>query len=165
MFDIDEKYSDKDALKIMSVRYSAYLSRYSQYMKVTFATEVSSRSIAEIEERSNELTGIDVSTKSIRVYKNSEAMSHVIGYTGTINTEELDDYNKGKKESDKDYYAMDDAVGKAGIEKELESYLHGSSGSQSMIVNNIGKIVKTTKTEKAGTGNNVVLSIDSDLQE
>ena len=86
MFDIDEKYSDKDALKIMSVRYSAYLSRYSQYMKVTFATEVSSRSIAEIEERSNELTGIDVSTKSIRVYKNSEAMSHVIGYTGTINT-------------------------------------------------------------------------------
>lgn len=101
MFDIDEKYSDKDALKIMSVRYSAYLSRYSQYMKVTFATEVSSRSIAEIEERSNELTGIDVSTKSIRVYKNSEAMSHVIGYTGTINTEELDDYNKGKRKATK----------------------------------------------------------------
>ena len=37
MFDIDKSYSKKDALKIMSVRYSAFLSRYSQYMKVTIA--------------------------------------------------------------------------------------------------------------------------------
>ena len=52
MFDIDKKYSDKDALKIMSVRYSAFLSRYSQYMKVTIANEISNESIAEIEEKS-----------------------------------------------------------------------------------------------------------------
>lgn len=165
MFDIDKKYSDEDALKIMSVRYSAFLSRYSQYMKVTIANEVESKSIAEIEERNSELPGIDVDTKSIRVYNCSEAMSHVIGYTGTANSDELEQYNKGKKESDKDYYASDETVGKSGIEKELETYLHGDSGSQTLIVNNIGKIVDTTKTVKAGTGNNVTLSIDSELQE
>lgn len=165
MFDIDKKYSDKDALKIMSVRYSAFLSRYSQYMKVTIANEISNESIAEIEEKSSELPGIDISTKSIRVYNKSEAMSHVVGYTGTVNTDELEQYNKGKKESDKDYYSSDETVGKTGIEKELESYLHGDSGSQTLIVNNIGKIVETTKTVKAGTGNNVTLSIDSELQE
>lgn len=165
MFDIDKKYSNKDALKIMSVRYSAFLSRYSQYMKVTIASEISNKSIAEIEERSGDLPGIDISTKSIRVYNKSEAMSHVVGYTGTVNTDELEEYNKGKSEDDKDYYSMDETVGKAGIEKELESYLHGDSGSQTLIVNNIGKIVDTTKTVKAGTGNNVTLSIDSELQE
>lgn len=165
MFDIDKKYSKEDALKIMSVRYSAFLSRYSQYMKVTIANGISSKSIAELEERSSELPGIDISTKSIRVYNKSEALSHVVGYTGTINSDELETYNKGKKESDKDYYSSDETVGKAGVEKQLESYLHGDSGSQTLIVNNIGKIVKTTKTVKAGTGNNVTLSIDSRLQE
>ena len=48
MFDIDKSYSKKDALKIMSVRYSAFLSRYSQYMKVTIANE----SITEVLPRS-----------------------------------------------------------------------------------------------------------------
>lgn len=165
MFEIDKKYSNEDALKIMSVRYSAFLSRYSQYMKVTVATEISSRSIAEIKERSSELPGIDIDTKSIRVYNKSEAMSHIIGYTGTVSTDELETYNKGKNEDDKDYYSSDETVGKSGIEKELESYLHGDSGSKTMIVNNIGKVIQTTKTVKAGTGNNVTLSIDSELQE
>ena len=72
MFDIDKSYSKKDALKIMSVRYSAFLSRYSQYMKVTIANEINNRSIAEIKERSSELPGIDIDTKSIRVYNKSE---------------------------------------------------------------------------------------------
>ena len=165
MFDIDKKYSKEDALKIMSVRYSAFLSRYSQYMKVTIANEINSKSIAEIKERSSELPGIDIDTKSIRVYNKSEAMSHIIGYTGTVNTDELETYNKGKKEEDKDYYSSDETVGKAGIEKQFEKYLHGDSGSKTLVVNNVGKIVETTKTVKSGTGNNITLSIDSDLQE
>ena len=111
MFDIDKSYSKKDALKIMSVRYSAFLSRYSQYMKVTIANEINNRSIAEIKERSSELPGIDIDTKSIRVYNKSEAMSHVIGYTGTVNTDELETYNKGKKEEDKDYSQKNEEKG------------------------------------------------------
>ena len=165
MFDIDKSYSKKDALKIMSVRYSAFLSRYSQYMKVTIANEINNRSIAEIKERSSELPGIDIDTKSIRVYNKSEAMSHVIGYTGTVNTDELETYNKGKKEEDKDYYSSDETVGKAGVEKQFENYLHGDSGSKTLVVNNVGKIIDTTKTVKSGTGNNITLSIDSELQE
>ena len=165
MFDIDKSYSKKDALKIMSVRYSAFLSRYSQYMKVTIANEINNRSIAEIKERSSELPGIDIDTKSIRVYNKSEAMSHVIGYTGTVNTDELETYNKGKKEEDKDYYSSDETVGKAGVEKQFENYLHGDSGSKTLVVNNVGKIIDTTKTVKSGTGNNIRLSIDSELQE
>ena len=110
-------------------------------------------------ERSSELPGIDIDTKSIRVYNKSEAMSHVIGYTGTVNTDELETYNKGKKEEDKDYYSSDETVGKAGVEKQFENYLHGDSGSKTLVVNNVGKIIDTTKTVKSGTGNNITLSI------
>ena len=129
------------------------------------ANEINNRSIAEIKERSSELPGIDIDTKSIRVYNKSEAMSHVIGYTGTVNTDELETYNKGKKEEDKDYYSSDETVGKAGVEKQFENYLHGDSGSKTLVVNNVGKIIDTTKTVKSGTGNNITLSIDSELQE
>ena len=137
LFRSDKSYSKKDALKIMSVRYSAFLSRYSQYMKVTIANEINNRSIAEIKERSSELPGIDIDTKSIRVYNKSEAMSHVIGYTGTVNTDELETYNKGKKEEDKDYYSSDETVGKAGVEKQFESYLHGDSGSNTLVIHRL----------------------------
>ena len=60
-------------------------------------------------------------------------MSHVIGYTGTVNTDELETYNKGKKEEDKDYYSSDETVGKAGVEKQFENYLHGDSGSKTWL--------------------------------
>lgn len=73
MFDIDKSYSKKDALKIMSVRYSAFLSRYSQYMKVTIANEINNRSIAEIKERSSELPGIDIEYKVYSCIYKSEA--------------------------------------------------------------------------------------------
>ena len=60
-------------------------------------------------------------------------MAHIIGYTGTVNTDELETYNKGKKEEDKDYYSSDETVGKAGIEKQFEKYLHGDSGSKALL--------------------------------
>ena len=89
MFDIDKSYSKKRCIKDHVCQIQCILSRYSQYMKVTIANEINNRSIAEIKERSSELPGIDIDTKSIRVYNKSEAMSHVIGYTGTVNTDEL----------------------------------------------------------------------------
>lgn len=165
MFDITDEYNEKDALKIMAVRYNVYLSRFSQYRKVTIASEISKESIAAIEEAADDLVGISISEDTIRVYKNSEAMAQIIGYTGTASEDELKELNKGKKETDKDYYTSSDVVGKAGIEKKYESYLHGTSGSQTMLVNNIGKVLDITKTKKAGTGNDITLSIDSDLQQ
>ncbi|MEE1313076.1 MAG: penicillin-binding transpeptidase domain-containing protein [Lachnospiraceae bacterium] len=165
MFGISDEYSEKDALKIMAVRYNVYLSRFSQYMKVTIASEVSDESIAAIEEASDELIGIDVSEESLRVYNNSEAIAHVVGYTGVASESELEELNEGKDEDDKDYYTANDIVGKSGIEKEYESYLHGNSGSETMLVDKIGKVLEVTDEEEVGTGNDITLSIDADLQQ
>ena len=77
MFEISDEYSEKDALKIMAVRYNVYLSRFSQYMKVTIASEISDKSISAIEESQNDLVGIDISEESIRVYNNSQAIAHL----------------------------------------------------------------------------------------
>lgn len=165
MFEISDEYSEKDALKIMAVRYNVYLSRFSQYMKVTIASEISDKSISAIEESQNDLVGIDISEESIRVYNNSQAIAHLVGYTGVVSDSELEELNEGKDEEDKDYYTSSDIVGKSGIEKEYESYLHGTSGSETMLVDKIGKVLEVTNEEKAGAGNDITLSIDADLQQ
>lgn len=165
MFGISDKYSEKDALSIMAVRYNVYLSRFSQYMKVTIASDISEKSIAAIEEAADELVGIDVSEESLRVYKNSESIAHLVGYTGVASDAELEKLNEGKDEGDKDYYTSSDIVGKSGIEKEYESYLHGNSGSETMLVDKLGKVLEVTKEEKVGSGKDITLSIDADLQK
>lgn len=164
MFDISDEYSEQDALKIMAVRYNVYLSRFSQYMKVTIASDISKKSIAALEEYQDELTGIDVTEETLRMYKNGEAFAHIIGYTGVASDAELDKYNEGKDENDPDYYTANEIVGKAGIEKEFEEYLHGKSGSETMLVDKLGKVLEVTDKKEVGTGNSITLSIDSDLQ-
>jgi penicillin-binding protein 2 len=165
MFDISDEYSEKDALKIMAVRYNVYLSRFSQYMKVTIASEISDESIAAIEEAADELVGISISEDTLRVYNNSEAIAHIVGYTGLASEDELKTLNEGKDEDDKDYYTTSDIVGKDGVEKLYESYLHGESGSETMLVDKIGKVLEVTQEEAVGTGNDITLSIDVDLQQ
>ena len=150
MFGISDEYSEEDALKIMAVRYNVYLSRFSQYMKVTIANEVSEDSIAAIEEASDELTGIDITENTMRVYNNSESIAHIIGYTGLASEDELETLNEGKEEDDPDYYSSSDVVGKDGIEKLYESYLHGASGSETMLVDKIGKVLEVTDEKRTG---------------
>ncbi len=165
MFDISDEYSEKDALKIMAIRYQIYLSRFSQYKKVTIASEISDKSIAAIEERGDELIGISISKETLRSYNFGESMGQVVGYTGAVSDDELDEYNQGKNEKDKDYYTSNDVVGKAGIEKIYETNLHGNSGSETVLVDKIGKILEHTDEVAVGTGNDVHLSIDAELQQ
>lgn len=165
MFDISDEYSEKDALKIMAIRYQIYLSRFSQYKKVAIASEISEESIAAIEERTDELIGISISKETLRAYNFSEAMGQVIGYTGAVSDDELDMYNEGKNENDRDYYTSNDVVGKSGIEKVYETELHGNSGSETVLVDKIGKILEHTDEVEVGTGNDIKLSIDAELQQ
>ncbi|MDO4556048.1 MAG: penicillin-binding transpeptidase domain-containing protein [Lachnospiraceae bacterium] len=165
MFDISDEYSMEDTLKIMAVRYNVYMNRYSQTNPVTIANDVSEESLIAIEENPDAYPGVSVTTDSLRVYNNSKYFSHIIGYTGVISTDEMDEMNEGKSEDDAGYYDSTDVIGKSGIEQEMEKYLRGTKGKQEVYVNNLGKILQVASSTEASAGNNVSLSIDSDLQK
>ncbi len=61
-------------------------------------------------------------------------------------------------------YTLNDTVGKAGIEQVMELQLQGKKGSETIYVDNLGKIIETTDVVESQSGNNLYLSIDSDLQ-
>ena len=160
MFGIADSYSTEDTLKIMSVRYDVFMNRYSQTTPITVATNISDKSIAAISEHDDEYPGVSIKADSLRKYNDAKYFSSVLGYTGVVSESELKELNgNGGK------YEANDVVGKTGIEKTMESTLQGKKGQKDVLVDNLGKVIKTVKTTKASAGNNVYLTIDADLQK
>ena len=160
MFGIADSYSTEDTLKIMSVRYDVFMNRYSQTTQITVETNISDKSIAAISEHDDEYPGVSIKADSLRKYNDAKYFSSVLGYTGVVSESELKELNgNGGK------YEANDVVGKTGIEKTMESTLQGKKGQKDVLVDNLGKVIKTVKTTMASAGNNVYLTIDADLQK
>ena len=160
MFGIADSYSTKDSLKIMSVRYDVFMNRYSQTTPITVASNISDKSIAAISEHQEEYPGVAIKADSLRKYNDAKYFSAIMGYTGVVSESELQELNDAGGD-----YEANDVVGKTGIEKTMENTLQGKKGQKDVLVDNLGKVIKTVKTTKASAGNNVYLTIDADLQK
>lgn len=160
MFGISDNYSVEDTLKIMSIRYDIYMNRYSQSTPVVVASNISEESIAAISENQEEYPGVSIQEDSLRKYNDAKYFSSIIGYTGIVSENELKELNENGGS-----YSANDVVGKTGIEKTMESTLQGKKGREKVLVDNLGKVIKVVKTTKATAGNDVYLTIDSDLQK
>lgn len=162
-FNIADSYSKEEALKIMAVRYSLWLNRFQQYVTVKIALNVSEASVAQITENKYELPGMDVQVDSTRIYNDSKYFANIIGYIGNISSDEMAEYNNSLPEDSQ--YTSTDVVGKMGIENVLESELRGKSGNQHIFVDNMGRVLEVIDSSDAVAGNDVYLSIDSELQK
>jgi penicillin-binding protein 2 len=160
-FGLDGDYTNDEKLKIIACRYKLWLNRYQQYMPVTIAYDISEESNAALTEYADELMGIEVVVKSLRRYNDAEYFAHIIGYVGAISDEELSEYNETLSDDDK--YSSDEIVGKTGIEQYAESELRGRQGYKTMYVDNLGKVIEVVDSQAASAGNDVYLTIDSDL--
>ena len=163
IFDVADTYSKEEALKIVAVRYKLWMNRYQQYVPVTIAYDISETSNAAITEHADELPGMSVSVKSLRHYNDAKYFAHVIGYIGAISDEELKERNA--ELSDNEKYTNEEMIGKTGIEQYCESYLRGTNGSETMYVDNLGKVIETVESKPATAGNDVYLTLDLNLQK
>ncbi|MCR5145660.1 MAG: peptidoglycan glycosyltransferase [Lachnospiraceae bacterium] len=158
-YDISDKYDDDLRYKICIVRYNMSQNNFKKYIATVISSSVSDASVAYIKENSNTLTGVAVEEKSARKYVDSKYFSHIIGYTGTISTEEYD-----KLSEDDETIEMSDVVGKSGLEQYMDKYLSGTKGTQTIYVDNVGSIIDVSDKTEAIPGNDVYTSIDHDLQ-
>ena len=110
-------------------------------------------------ENAPDLQGVAIEEDMIRKYNYPFYFSHILGYTGKISSEELTSLS----EQD-DSYTMNDTVGKGGIEQVMELELQGEKGSETIYVDNMGKVINTTDHVDAQAGNDVYLTLDKDLQ-
>lgn len=170
-FEIGKGYNKKQILQLCTIRYAMSLNSYQKYIATVVASDVSETTVATILENSEDLLGISVAEESVRKYSDSRYFAQIMGYTGKISEEELATLNNQvitdenirttKARSD---YALNDMVGKSGIESTMETYLAGTKGKETVYVNNLGKVIESKKTVTPLAGNDVYLTIDKDLQ-
>lgn len=104
------------------------------------------------------MPGVFLSNKTRREYNlYSLSLSHLLGYTGKINAQELSIFG--------DEYSPIDYIGKNGIEYFWENELKGENGKKYIEVDALGKEKKIISQSQATDGHNLVLSLDLPLQK
>ncbi|MBR6403228.1 MAG: hypothetical protein IKS48_07570 [Eubacterium sp.] len=162
LFDIGNEYDDITAYKILCCRYNLWLNRYQQYVPVEIAHNISEKSRAAISENRDNLLGMEIKVTSSRHYNEAKYFSQIIGYVGKASQEDIDNLNEKAGE---DIYDSNDVVGKEGIERVFEQELHGVDGERTLIVDNLGKVLEVHKDTASTAGNDIYLTIDTDLQK
>ncbi len=168
-FKIDDALSDDVARRMISIRLDIYMNRY-RPNPIRVATDVNQKTVAQIEAYSSQLPGLQVSVETGRYYPMGEVAAHIIGYVGSISTEDIEEYKaKGIDLKEAGYDLSVDRIGKRGIEKYAEKWLTANTkdkhGKMWAEVNSTGKVVRVLREEPPEDGNSVILTLDSRLQK
>lgn len=162
MYGISDEYETVDALRIMQVRYSMMLNKYSRYTPITVASNVSKEVVSAVNEYSSEMPGVAILEQTTRVYNDSEYFAHMLGYTGPVTTSDMDNYNT---DEDNPLYTPTDQIGKTGLEFTMEEYLRGKKGYETVKLNSKSQVTEIIETVEPEAGNDLYLTIDANLQE
>lgn len=158
LYKVDDSYTDAQARLIVGVRYE--LDGRSSY---TFAEDVSTELLGRITD--GKYRGVTIKTAAARVY-NTKLAAHILGTVGAIWQEEWrSDESTGYVGYVDKGYNMNDLVGKDGVEKAFEEYLHGKDGKRLITTDENGKITGELYTREPQPGGTVALTIDIDLQQ
>jgi penicillin-binding protein 2 len=139
------------------------------YLPVKIKTDLTRDEVASIESWKLAMPGVQVSEEIKRTNVFGDVAAHLLGYIGEVSQTELPQLIKAGKTN----YKLGDSIGKFGLEQRMEEKLRGLDGERLVEVDALGR----TKLEKTrgrvlerlaekppNPGNNLVLTVDQDLQ-
>ncbi len=131
----------------------------SRYQPIPITKEADPDIALQIVERSDQYPGVDAQPIAIRNYPSIVGVnaSHVLGYVGPLTESDLAKGN-GKK------YFRSESIGKAGLEVQYDSYLRGTPGIRTVIVDRKEAITRESQNTKPIPGDHLVTSLDVRLQ-
>ena len=155
LYKIPESWSDADARAVIGLYYELMLrtdiTNLSSYVFLEDVPDDILNAILELN-----VPGLDAAASTTREYYTTYA-AHILGTISAMNS---DDWKVYKEKG----YKMDDKIGKSGLEKAFEEYLHGTDGRLARVVDKEGNIVSQYYTKEPVAGHNVETSIDLNLQ-
>lgn len=136
--------------------------RYSPYVPVPVAGDVPEDLKIWIDERHDELPSVAAERVAVRRYPYGPLAAHILGYTGKVTKEELEVVPADTTKP----YTLNDAIGKAGIERMYEADLRGTPGVTLLEVDTEGNTIRVIPegTTAPVPGDDVVLNLDIDVQ-
>ena len=123
------------------------------------ALDVTNEAAANISEHPSLFQGVEVRAEPIRQYAHGSLAAHVLGYAGEVSEDQIADSTTSNG------YQYGDIVGKAGAEAEFEKVLQGDRGQRLVEVDAQGKSQRVIQNTDPAPGHDVVLTIDSKVQQ
>ena len=159
MINADE-LSKEELIELFYLRVNMTANSYSRYRSFTIANEVKDETMAAILEASNSLIGVTVDENYVRRYNEAKYYSGIIGYTGLVSTDQLEELQKRNPD-----YDLNDVVGKGGVEETFEETLAGHKGVKKVYLDNVGHITEVISSTESVAGHDIYLTVDTDLQK
>lgn len=131
---------------------------YRVFDSVPLKFNLSEHEVARLAVNRHRLRGVDVAPYLSRYYPYGELLTHVLGYTGRLDADDISNVDEGN-------YRGTRTIGKIGIEKFQEKELHGVSGFERVETNVQGRVLKVLEREDAIPGTDLVLSLDVAVQQ
>ena len=132
--------------------------RYGPLEALPLQDDISEETAQFLMERAEDYPGIYVREDWKRNYPYGAIGSHVIGYMGAILERNVEYYKSIG-------YNQNERVGGYGVEQSYETVLRGTPGYVRYEVNAQGKLLRLEERVEPVVGNDIVLSIDMEMQQ
>lgn len=143
-------------------RFRRLLDEAKNFESVPIRTRLTDEEVARFTVQRYRFPGVEVQARLFRQYPHGETAAHVTGYIGRISRR---DAEKIAETEDAANYIGTDHIGKEGLEKKYEKILHGTTGYEEVEVSAGGRAIRTLSRTPATPGDNLILSIDIELQK
>jgi len=132
-------------------------SHFRVFDSVPLKFNLNEREVARFAVNRHRFQGADVVPYLSRNYPYGELLTHVLGYIGRLDADDIASVDAGN-------YRGTRTIGKIGIEQFREKELHGVSGYERVETNARGRVLRVLERQDAISGTDLVLSIDVAVQ-
>jgi len=126
------------------------------YRPIVIVQDATLQQVAAVTARRLDFELPDVLIEQVPTRQYPDTMAaHVFGYVGEVNDAQIADGDKLKS---------GDIVGQSGIEKIYNDLLMGEDGARRVVVNSVGREIRTLDEDPPSEGKRLRLTIDEDVQ-
>jgi penicillin-binding protein 2 len=129
-----------------------------KFVPFRLLTDIDRDCLARVEGQRLRLPGVVIQLEPKREYRWNGMASHQVGYLSEITDTEL-------KSGDYIGYMAGESIGKVGVERAFEKYLHGKRGGREVEVDAIGRRIRLIDEVVPVPGRDLWLTIDMDVQK
>jgi penicillin-binding protein 2 len=127
------------------------------FRPIVLVRDMTRDQLAAVESHRFYLPGVVVQVEPRRSYEWPAFAAHLIGYVGEIDERQLKD---GRFVG----YRQGDYLGKYGVEQQWERVLNGQRGGRQVEVDSAGRQLRVLREAPALPGQNLILTLDANLQ-
>jgi len=125
------------------------------YRPITIVQDATHAQVAAVSVRKLELPDVMVEQVPTRSYPETMG-AHLFGYVGEVSDAQV---------ASSDSLKSGDIIGQSGIEKIYNAMLMGEDGAKRVVVNSVGREIRTLEEDEPTEGHRLQLTIDYDVQK